>query len=268
MFAPTLRQPQRSANGNSRYKQRALLYLGRMSASLAVRSATGWSGPCHVLLEDDDLCEAVPSHARERAVRECVAGVLALPRGPWPAQEPSAATREGVGLLILEGLVLRRMGMEGRFGAELLGEGDLLRPWQEGELEAGLALSTSREVLAPTRVAVLDLHFAGLVARYPQLAEELVGRAINRSRNLGVMMAIVHQPRIDVRLHSLFRHLAGRWGQVRTDGVLVPLRLTHSALAEMVAARRPTVSSALGELARRGILEATRDGWLLSGEPG
>ncbi|HVR05962.1 MAG TPA: hypothetical protein VMS02_07965, partial [Solirubrobacteraceae bacterium] len=92
-----------------------------MSASLAVRRAARSSGPCHVLLEDDDLYEALPTYVRERAVRECVANVLALPRGPWSIGDAPASSGDGVGLLILEGLVLRRMGMDGRFGAELLG---------------------------------------------------------------------------------------------------------------------------------------------------
>lgn len=254
-------------NGNARYKQRGLLYAPPMSASLAVRRAARSTGPCHVLLEDDDLYEAVPSHHRERAVRECVADVLALPRGAWPIEDDSADAGDGVGLLILEGLVLRRMGMDGRFGAELLGRGDLLRPWQEAAQDGTLALSTSREVLTPTRVAVLDMRFANLLARYPALAEQLVARAINRSRNLGVVMAIVHQPRVDVRLRSLFWHLAGRWGQVRADGVLLPLRLTHAALADMIAARRPTVSSALAELTRRGLVEPAPEGWLLHEAP-
>jgi CRP-like cAMP-binding protein len=44
-------------------------------------------------------------------------------------QHPDRA-RGGYGLLVLEGLLLRRVGIEGRYGAELLGPGDLLRPWQ------------------------------------------------------------------------------------------------------------------------------------------
>jgi CRP/FNR family cyclic AMP-dependent transcriptional regulator len=84
---------------------------------------------------------------------------------------------------------------------------------------------------------------------------------------LAVNMAIVHQARVDTRLHMLFWHLAGRWGRVRADGVAIPLRLTHTTLAELVAARRPTVTSALTDLARRGVLRPIDHGWLLSGEP-
>ena len=90
---------------------------------------------------------------------------------------------------------------------------------------------------------------------------------MNRTRNLGVLMAIVHYPRVDFRLQVLFWHLAERWGRMRADGVLLPLRLTHSVLADLIAARRPTVSSALAELSRRGVLTTTDEGWRLAGEP-
>lgn len=222
---------------------------------------------CHVLLEDVDLCEAVPQHARERAAQECVAGIISLQRGAWLEADTPAGMCDGIGLLVLEGLVIRRMGIDNRVGAELLGPGDLLRPWQDAADALTLSLSTSRTILTPTRVAVLDLDFAARAARYPQIAGQLVARAMNRTRNLGVLMAIHHHPRVDVRLHTLFWHLAERWGRMRTDGVLLPLRLTHSVLADLVAARRPTVSTALADLSRRGVLTAGDEGWRLAGEP-
>lgn len=95
---------------------------------------------------------------------------------------------------------------------------------------------------------------------------ELPG-ALRRTRNLSVNMAIVHQSRVDVRVHMLLWHLAGRWGRVGSQGVLLPLRLTHAVLADLVAARRPTVTSALSELGRRGKVESTGRGWLLHGDP-
>jgi CRP/FNR family transcriptional regulator, cyclic AMP receptor protein len=122
-------------------------------------------------------------------------------------------------------------------------------------------------VIETTRLAVLDEHFARRLVRYPELVGRLVGRAVMRCRHLAVNMAIVHQARVDVRLHMLFWHLAGRWGRVRSDGTLLPLRLTHSVLADLVAARRPTVTSALSDLSRRGVVSYVDDGWLLIGEP-
>jgi len=225
---------------------------------------------CHLLLEDRDLCEGLSTDARDQAFQECVAQVVELPSGAWPVDGggPPAETEmnDGIGLLILDGLVIRRMGMDGRFGAELLGRGDLLRPSQEATDALTLPLSTSRKVLAPTRIAILDIEFAALAARYHQIGTQLLARTMNRSRNLAVLMAIVQYPRVDVRLHALFWHLAERWGRMRAGNVLVPLRLTHSVLADLIAARRPTVSSALADLARRGVLTCTTEGWRLTGE--
>ncbi|MHB1808658.1 MAG: helix-turn-helix domain-containing protein [Solirubrobacteraceae bacterium] len=222
----------------------------------------------HVLLEDSELYAALPERSRDRAVSECHAEVIALAPGEWPSRECAPRLCEGgLGLLILDGLVLCRRGIDGRYGAELLGAGDLLRPAQEAQESCRLPLHTSRRVLAHARVAVLDSGFAKSMAPYPELSEELLARAINRSRNLAVLMAIVHQPRIDNRLESLFWHLASRWGKIRPDGVLVPLRLTHAVLADLVAARRPSVSSALAELSRRDVVRASEEGWHLRGEP-
>jgi CRP/FNR family transcriptional regulator, cyclic AMP receptor protein len=65
----------------------------------------------------------------------------------------------------------------------------------------------------------------------------------------------------------LFWELADRWGTVRGDGTHVPLRLTHAVLADLVAARRPTVTTALGELADRSAVIWTGADWLLTGSP-
>jgi CRP/FNR family transcriptional regulator, cyclic AMP receptor protein len=66
-------------------------------------------------------------------------------------------------------------------------------------------------------------------------------------------------------LHLLLWHLAGRWGRVHSIGTVLPLRLTHDVLADLVAARRPTVTTALSELARRGLVRWEDDAWVLTG---
>jgi hypothetical protein len=73
---------------------------------------------------------------------------------------------------------------------------------------------------------------------------------------------------VDRRLLALFWHLAERWGRVVSDGVLVPLTLSHRLLGQLVGARRPTVSTALADLAREDQIQRRPDGtWLLKGEP-
>ena len=231
----------------------------------AVRSNS--AGFVRVLLEDPDLAEAVAPDRRERAIDECTARELRLPAGSWDAGR-TAELDGGIGLLVLEGLLVRRVGLDGRYSAELLGEGDVLRPWQEeNERHSMLALTSGWTVVGPTRTALLDERASQQLMRYPALAERLFARAIDRARHLAVQLAIVHQSRVDVRLQMLFWHFAARWGRVRSDGTAIPLRLTHAVLADLVGARRPTVTSALSDLARRGVVRFVDDVWLLAGAP-
>jgi len=219
----------------------------------------------HFLREDTDLAETLEPAAREAALEECIAPVMRLAAGDWDGQA-DGCPRDGIGLLVLDGLLLRRVGVDNRYGAELLGDGDLLRPWQGEETETTVPRTTGWRVLTPARLAVLDLRVTRRIARYPELTGRFVGRALERSRNLAVNMAIVHQTRIDVRLQILLWHFADRWGKVGTDGIILPLALSHATLAELVAARRPTVTTALTELERRGSVCRISTGWLLAGE--
>jgi CRP/FNR family transcriptional regulator, cyclic AMP receptor protein len=231
-------------------------------AQVAVRPVS--RATCRLLAEDADLAEAVPPELREHALDELLVTELHVEAGPFDPIDQLPAPC--LGLLMLDGQMLRRAELHGRFGIELLGECDVLRPWQ-ADWVTTLPVRSQWTVLAPARLAVLDVDFIRHLATYPALADRLFERAIRRSRHLVVNMAIVHQARVDQRLYLLFWHLASRWGRVRGDGVLVPVRITHAVLADLVAAQRPTVTSALTELSRRALVRSTDEGWLLSGAP-
>jgi hypothetical protein len=218
---------------------------------------------CWVLREDPELADAIEPARRAQAVESLVAREVKVPSGAWAGRP--IPVDDGIGLLVLEGVMLHRVGIDGRFGAELVGEGDVLRAVSQDNDNPTLPLTVEWLILEPSRVAVLDERFVRQLARFPQVAGRLFARSVLRSRQLAVNMAIVHQARVDVRLHLLFWQLADRWGRVRSDGIVVPLRLTHTVLADLVAARRPTVTSALSDLSRRGLVRAVSDGWLLSG---
>ena len=220
-----------------------------------------------VLAEDPGLADGLAGERLTSAIRDCLADTIKMPRGSWSPGGELAGVRTGIGLLVLEGLLVRRVGVAARFGVELLGEGDLLRPWQREDAATTLPRSGGWRALEPCRLAVLDARFTLRAARYPEVICALFARVLKRSRMLAVNVAIVHHPRVDIRLHMLFWELADRWGTVHREGVRVPLRLTHAVLADLVAAQRQTVSKALGELAGRGAVTWTGDAWLLAGRP-
>jgi CRP-like cAMP-binding protein len=71
-------------------------------------------------------------------------------------------------------------------------------------------------------------------------------------------------PRVEDRLLALMWSLADRRGIVRRDGIWVHLAITHDALAQMIGARRPTVSLGLKSLNAQGLLRPEADGWLIA----
>lgn len=220
-----------------------------------------------VLAIDGELAEGLDGARLDAARRNCVSPVVVVRTGSWQPNTLDSSDPGGFGLLLLSGFLVRRVGQGGRYGAELLGPGDLLRPWQTVGQVASIPFEPSWEVIADTRLAVLGSSFARRASPYPTVASQIVGRAMFRSRHLAVNLAIVQQARIDTRLRMLFWHLADRWGKTNASGVTIDVPLTHYLLSGLVAARRPTVSTAIAGLVREGVLERTAHGWLLHGGP-
>lgn len=191
-----------------------------------------------------------------------MARVLELDRGAWDGGRdvPGPA---GLGLLVISGTLCRRVMQSGQRGAELLGPGDLLRPWDRISEWASIPTEAGWVVIDRARLATLDARFARESAPFPEIGEALVRRALLRSRYLAVLMAIIGQRKVETRLEMLFWHLADRFGQVRGEWVQVPIPLTHAILGELVAARRPSVSTALARLSERGTLVRDGEAWLL-----
>ena len=225
------------------------------------------SDPVNVLDVDTALADLIPSEQRAQARQATGAATIEFDVGSWSEPVDSDQFRGGYGLLVIEGLMLRRAGIEGRHAAELLGPGDLLRPWQHDGGDSTLEVDWAFRVVSPSRVAVLDPRWTARAAAWPQLGAELAGRALMRSLRLVIAMAIAQQPRLDERLWMLFWDLADRFGKVHADGVHLDLPLTHEVLSHLAGARRPSVSGALTRLADEGRLRRSGRHWVLSGDP-
>jgi CRP/FNR family transcriptional regulator, cyclic AMP receptor protein len=201
------------------------------------------------------------------ARREAFAPLLELGRGRWRWEQSSMQAGNSFGMLVLDGMLARRQDVGQLSYVELLGEGDLLRPWTSEE-STTLASAASWQVLTPTRIAMLDRDFALRTRHWPEIAAALLERTSLRSRALVITLAIHGAVRVRDRLLLMLWHLADRWGHVTPRGTVLPIALTHESLAQLIGARRSPVTVALGELRREGLVRRERrDMWLLSGEP-
>ncbi len=217
---------------------------------------------------DADLAELLDESERERARREALTRVRRLSPGKWDAAKAIEPEKHHRGFLIIEGLLSREVHVLGRQCVELLGPGDVLRPWRWDPDGSHVHAEVGWMVLEPTQLAVLDQGLVTRMTPWPQLGVELFARGTRRAHSLAVALAIAHHQRVDDRLLLTLWHLAERWGRVRPDGIAVPLPLSHQRLADLVGAHRPSVTTAMGELARSGAVSRRDDGvWMLHGAP-
>jgi CRP/FNR family transcriptional regulator, cyclic AMP receptor protein len=236
------------------------------AAPAAIRPGQGAHPVLAPLLDlDPDLGRGLSPALRAQARPWLVVRLEPMRRGEWPVL---GGEEDGMlGLLVLQGLLARSVTVGGGAHPELIGRGDVLRPWQRDINDRLVPIGTRWHVVEPALVAVLDRRFAGLVGRWPEVLNELMGRAIGRIQELEVNLAIAQIPQLELRLLALLWRFADRWGEPCADGVLVPVRLTHSLLAGLALARRPSVTKALAELTLRGLVSRREEGWVVHGEP-
>jgi CRP/FNR family cyclic AMP-dependent transcriptional regulator len=224
------------------------------------------NGRVSLVEEDPDLLRGFDPPTADQIRQAATANVIELEAGPWPpGTEPPTPT---YGLFILDGLLSRGVEIQGRRSAELLGPGDILRPAASRNIDSSVDFQVAWEMLEPTRLALLDHDFATAVAPWPELTAAMMDRIMRRTHALAFHLAVSHLKLVETRLLVILWYYADRWGRVTPGGVLLPVRMTHSLLARVVGARRPSVSTALGRLQDRGFLERTDNGrWLLLGPP-
>ena len=217
---------------------------------------------------DPELAELLDESQRERARREALTRVRRLSPGDWDATRAIEPDTHHRGFLIIDGLLTREVDVLGRRCVELLGAGDVMRPWRWDADGSHVQAEVGWVVLESTRLAVLDHGLVTRITPWPQLGVELFSRATRRAHSLAVALAIAHHQRVDDRLLLTLWHLAERWGRVRPEGIGVRLPLTHQRLADLVGAHRPSVTTAMGDLVRAGTVSRREDGtWTLHGSP-
>ncbi len=213
------------------------------------------------------LLDAEPSLARgiarqdlDEAREKLVVETRNLEPGEWAGAGDKPSSHLFLGYLILDGAFTREVVLSSKPSIELLGPGDLVRPWVLPHALDRMHVYDSWGLLSAGRVAVIDEDFHRQTRDFPSIMTVLIDRVVARSRWLGFHVAVCQLPRIDHRLLLTFRYVAERWGIEAPDGIRIPFRLSHRSLSALIGARRPKVTSAIGNLADQGLIERAEDG--------
>src|SRR5262245_21440138 len=163
-----------------------------------------------VFHEDPELASGLDAESLA-AAEQITAPMLRVPHGGWDFKADPSRLNSHLGMLMLDGLMMREVVVGDVASAELLGTGDVLRPWtmSSGE-QASIQAEARWEALEDTRLALMDPRFALQIARWPQVSAAIVDRALIRARWLSFHLAVCHVVGIEKRLLILFWHLADR----------------------------------------------------------
>jgi hypothetical protein len=181
---------------------------------------------------------------------------------------PEPPRKQGhLGFLVLKGLLLYEVSACGRATAELLGTGDLVRPWAP-DVSGTLRSEAKWIVLDQVLLADLGSASSSRIADAADVYEALVARCVDRAEAVAIQRSITAHVRVDVRVLAYLWHLADRFGVVVPGAVKLDIPLTHAVLARLIGARRPTVTTALQRLIQLGYLRREGRAFVLVGDAG
>src|SRR5919199_3534070 len=139
---------------------------------------------------EPDLADLLDEDGAQRARREARTQVQRLSPGHWDAAAALDPAIHHRGFLIIDGLLSRTVDVLGRHCVELVGHGDVMRPWSWDEEGSHVKAEIGWAVLEDARLAVLDHQLVQRMVPWPQLGLELFSRGTRRAHNLAVALAI------------------------------------------------------------------------------
>ncbi|MCB0869599.1 MAG: Crp/Fnr family transcriptional regulator [Solirubrobacterales bacterium] len=217
-------------------------------------------GTVRLLDAEPSLARGIERRILDQARESLIAEVRRVEPGEWEEARKVPSSPLFLGYLILEGAFTREIMVSGRPSLELLGPGDLIRPWVVPRALEVMHVTDEWSLISTGHVAIINEDFHQQAQEFPSILTVLMDRVVARARWLGFQVALSQLTRIDHRLLLTFRYVAERWGVESPRGVRIPIRLSHRNLAAMIGARRPKVSTALTALSEKGLIEQDKDG--------
>jgi len=230
------------------------------------RGEPTWSARGVRLLDvDPDFGAELTAEEFAEVQQHLVLPTVRLEKGLWSTarlREARGVHGEPRGFMVITGTVSIDLAIAGQVCTRLITSRELvlLDGWEQDSIPVRAGWS----VLDVATLAILDQRLAIIGSRWPGLMNAILKRAAQQVRHALLQQAISQLPRVEDRLLALLWSIADRQGTVRADGVWVHLPVTHATLAQMIGARRPTVSLGLRALTERGQLRAEGSGWLIS----
>lgn len=218
------------------------------------------------LLEiDPDLGAQLDAQAFAAAREAIAVRVISVAAGEWAWAEALPAPERLVGLGIGSGVLARRARVHDGCSVDLLGPGDVVRPWSTGrDTSVAIDIEVSWHVLVRGQLVVIDHDLLTCCAQWPQILAAVLDRAVVHSRELAFRQAACGHTRVEDRLWLVLWQIAERFGRSTREGAAIALPgLTHATLASLVAASRPSVTKALRDLQARDLLARSAPGVLL-----
>lgn len=168
--------------------------------------------------------------------------------------------------LVVKGVLRKDLSVCGRRSAELVAPGDCVTFDRDPIVET-LAAHAEWVALEDTLLAALNPGEACPANLAQTITSALVVRATDRADRLALQHAICSHVRVDVRLLAYLWYLADRFGVVTPNGIRLNLALTHSTLAQLIGARRPTVTTAIRRLIEQDFVRRDGRDFVLLGGP-
>ena len=211
-----------------------------------------------------DLVDRLSPERLALARRLLRARVLTVRKGRWDAIADGELAAGGPGLLVLDGALIHGVSAAHRTSGELLGPGDVLMPAHELAADDEMPFANYWRAVSDLRLAVLDARFAAAAANLPEVTPALIGAVTRRTGAVSRQLVIVQGQAVENRIMATLHVLADRWGHVTPEGVVLPAFISQGALALLLGARRPSVTSAMVRLSARGdVARDERGRWLL-----
>jgi CRP/FNR family transcriptional regulator, cyclic AMP receptor protein len=240
---------------------------GRRAMSPSVAALHEPAGNVSLLEVNPDLAIDLSAEEAQPALDALVLPAIRIQAGRWDPEacaNDERVTGSLIGLLVIDGVVVRETTLGPHVSAQLCGPGDLLE-LRSAHDQNCLPASTNLSVPGTAVLALLDDRVLDASRCWPRLGGRLLAQAITQTGDAAAHQAISQLPRVGDRLLALFWHLADRWGHVLADGVRIDLPLTHETIGRLIGARRPTITLGLRALRSEGLLQRHADGgWLLA----